>query len=196
MSSKRLAVVLVLAFFAVATQAGDQAYTFTTLAGAPPSLMPVPPLDHPYDVAVDASGNVYIADSYNDTIRKITSQGVVSTLAGSAGVEGTADGNGSAARFNDPERLAVDVAGNIYVADALNDAIRKVTPSGQVTTVAGNKGVAGSADGRGSAAQFDHPRDIAIDPSGAIYVADQFNQTIRKITTSGDVTTLAGKAGA
>ena len=306
MSSKRLAVVLVLAFFAVVTQAGDQPYTFTTLAGAPPSLTPIAPLSHPYDVAVDASGNIYIpdafnyvirkltpsgemtvlagtigsyggadgsgsaarfhspegiavdrsgnvyvadsgnhairkitptgvvttfagslgnsgssdgagsaarfqhpdgvtvdmagnvyvADSYNDTIRKITSQGVVSTLAGSAGVEGTADGNGSAARFNDPERLAVDVAGNIYVADALNDAIRKVTPSGQVTTVAGNKGVEGSADGRGSAAQFHWPRDVAVDASGVLYVADQFNATIRKITPAGDVTTLAGKAGA
>src|SRR6266702_4395720 len=150
---------------------------------------------YPSDVAVDGSGNVYVADSSSSTIRKVTPAGVVTTLAGSAGVSGSADGTGSAARFSYPESVAVDGSGNVYVADTYNYTIRKVTPAGVVTTLAGSAGVRGSADGTGSAARFYDPQGVAVDRSGNIYVADSGNSTIRKITPAGEVTTLAGLAG-
>ena len=149
----------------------------------------------PRSVAVDSSGNVYVADTYNHTIRKVTPGGVVTTLAGSAGVVGSADGTGSAARFNQPGGVAVDSSGNVYVADFYNHTIRKVTPSGVVTTLAGTAGVEGSADGTGSEARFYYPNGVAVDSSGNVYVADYINQTIRKVTPEGVVTTLAGSAG-
>ena len=146
-------------------------------------------------MAVDAAGNVYVADTGNDTIRKITPAGVVTTLAGTAGQAGSADGTGTAARFNEPDGVAVDAAGNVYVADTNNDTIRKITPAGVVTTLAGTAGQAGSADGTGAAAQFNAPEGVAVDGAGNVYVADTGNDTIRKITPAGVVTTLAGTAG-
>ena len=148
-----------------------------------------------YGVAVDSAGNVYVADTGNDTIRKITPAGVVTTLAGTAGQFGSADGTGSAARFEFPEGVAVDSAGNVYVADTINDTIRKITPAGVVTTLADMAGQVGSADGTGSAARFDYPTGVAVDSAGNVYVADDGNDTIRKITPAGVVTTLAGMAG-
>jgi hypothetical protein len=150
--------------------------------------------DWPTGVAVDSAGNVYVADRDNDTIRKVTPGMVVTTLAGQAGSSGSADGTGSAARFNWPEGVAVDSAGNVYVADMNNDTIRKVTPGGVVTTLAG-QGIRGSADGTGSAAQFDLPEGVAVDSAGNVCVADTGNNTIRKVTPGGVVTTLAGLAG-
>ncbi|MCE7957971.1 MAG: hypothetical protein DYH06_08555, partial [Acidobacteria bacterium ACB2] len=150
---------------------------------------------YPDGVAVDASGNVYVADSLNHTIRKVTPAGAVTTLAGLAGSSGAADGTGSAARFDDPDGMAVDASGNLYVADYGNHTIRYVTPAGVVTTLAGLAGSAGSADGTGSAARFDNPIGVAVDASGIIYVADYWNHTIRKVTPAGVVTTLAGLAG-
>jgi sugar lactone lactonase YvrE len=146
-------------------------------------------------VAIDGSGNVYVADSGNYTIRKITPGGTVSTLAGVAGTRGEADGTGSAARFYDPQNLAVDSAGNIYVPDGMGDVVRMVTPAGVVTTLAGQPMVAGSADGTGGAAQFSDPTGITVDASGNVYVADNGNDTVRKIAPGGVVTTLAGSAG-
>jgi streptogramin lyase len=151
--------------------------------------------DNPYGVAVDASGNVYVADRNNHTIRKITPAGVVTTLAGTAGSSGSADGTGSAARFNYPYGVAVDGSGNVYVADTYNHTIRTITPAGVVTTLAGTAGSVGSADGTGSAARFYYPQGVAVDGSGNLYVADLGNHTIRKITPAGVVTTLAGTAG-
>ena len=162
---------------------------------APPTAPGAAPASIPYGVAVDGAGNVYVADHGNDEIRKITPAGVVTTLAGAAGQAGSADGTGSAARFYDPAGVAVDSAGNVYVADAGNDEIRKITPAGVVTTLAGAAGQAGSADGTGSAARFYIPHGVAVDGAGNVYVADTENDEIRKITPAGVVTTLAGAAG-
>jgi sugar lactone lactonase YvrE len=150
----------------------------------------------PQGIAVDGSGNVYVGDSGNGTVRKITSAGVVTTLAGTPGATGSADGTGGAASFDLPCGLAVDASGNVYVADAANQTIRKITPAGVVTTLAGTPGVTGSADGTGGAASFDDPFFVAVDASGSVYVADNANCTIRKVTASGAVTTLAGSPGA
>ena len=149
---------------------------------------------HPQGVATDASGNVYVADTENSTIRKITPGGVVTTLAGTARQRGSADGTGAAASFWEPGGVATDASGNVYVADTGNSTIRKVTPGGVVTTLAGAAGVVGSADGAGAAASFFHPQGVATDASGNVYVADTENSTIRKITPGGVVTTLAGTA--
>jgi len=149
----------------------------------------------PFGLAVDGSGNVFVADTYNCTIRKITAAGVVTTLAGSPGVWGFANGTGSAANFNAPTGVAVDGGGNVYVTDAINCLIRKVTAAGVVTTLAGTSGVAGSADGTGSAARFNFPSGVAATAAGIVYVADSGNGTIRKVTAAGVVSTLAGSAG-
>jgi len=151
---------------------------------------------YPQGVATDSAGNVYVADSLNDTIRRITPNAVVTTLAGTAGVQGSADATGSAARFNYPTSVATDNAGNLYIADAGNNTIRKITSGGGVTTLAGRAGVQGSADGSGSTALFSGPVGVATDNAGNVYVADASNSTIRKITPTGVVTTLAGTAGA
>src|SRR5205814_9459442 len=119
----------------------------------------------------------------------------VATLAGFVGSTGSADGTGVTARFNYPLVVAADSSGNIYVADQLNHTIRKITPAGAVTTLAGLAGSRGSVDGNGSVARFDHPNAVAVDSSGNVYVADTSNSTIRKITPAGDVSTLAGLAG-
>jgi sugar lactone lactonase YvrE len=149
----------------------------------------------PSGLAVDSSGNVFVADRLNHTIRKITAAGVVTTLAGQSGVSGSVDGNGSSARFYIPTGLAVDSIGNVYVADTGNHTIRKITAGGAVTTFAGQSGVSGSTDATGSSARFNNPKGVAVDSSGNIYVADYFNHTIRKITPAGLVTTFAGMAG-
>jgi|CZKI01.1.fsa_nt_gi sugar lactone lactonase YvrE len=150
----------------------------------------------PTGIAIDGQGNVYVADSNNYTIRKITPAGVVSTFAGTAGVSGSNDATGSAAQFSLPIGLTIDGSGNLYVVDGLGNSIRKITtPGAVVTTFAG--GNLGSTDGTGTAARFKSPAGITIDGSGNLYVSDQGNNTIRKITTSGAVvTTLAGTAGA
>lgn len=149
----------------------------------------------PYGVAIDKAGNLYVADIHNNAIRKVTPAGLVTTLAGLPGNSGSADGTGSSARFNQPLGVAVDSAGTIFVADALNSAIRKVTPLGVVTTLAGSAGSIGSVDGTTDLARFNHPSGVAVDDSGNVFVADTLNYTIRKITPAGLVTTLAGLAG-
>jgi len=148
----------------------------------------------PTGVAVDFSGNVYVADHFNHVVRKITPGGIVSTLAGS-GVFGYADGTGTAASFSSLTGVAVDALGNVYVADFCIDVIRKITPGGVVTTLAGSAGVTGCSNGMGTAASFNHPEGVAVDSSGTVYVADTENQLIRKISPGGVVTTLAGSAG-
>ena len=143
--------------------------------------------DAPYGVAVDTNGTVYVTDNYNYTIRKIQwTEGLgysVSTLAGRAGVAGTNDGVGTAARFNYPQGLAIDGAGNLFVVDTGNATIRKLAMAGTnwvVTTIGGLAGSIGSANGIGKVAMFNHPCGIAVDSAGMLYVADADNHTIRK----------------
>jgi Immunoglobulin domain/NHL repeat len=152
--------------------------------------------NHPAGVAVDSSGNVYVADTDNNEIRKVTASGVVSTLAGVAGVSGSSDGAGSAATFNGPSGIVADATGDLYVADTLNHTIRKISPAGGVTTIAGVAGASGAVDATGSAARFNGPQGLALDASSNLFVADTNNDVIRRIVTaSGAVTTVAGQAG-
>ncbi len=143
----------------------------------------------PNGVAVDAQGNIYVADHYNDLIRKITPAGMVSTLAGSTA--GFADGAGAAAKFRRPCGMCIDQQGNLYVTDAGNHMVRKVTPAGVVTRVAGNV-VEGYEDGPGLNAKFFSPEHVCIDKQGNLYVAENNNYKIRKINTAGVVSTVAG----
>ena len=142
-------------------------------------------------IAIDSAGNLYATDSGNNTIRKITPGGAVSTLAGTAGVYGSADGIGAAASFYSPGAITIDNAGNLYVAD--NNAIRKITPAGVVSTLAGTAGAAGYVDGVGATARFASLRGIAIDSAGNLYVADDY--AVRKITPVGVVSTIVGVPG-
>ena len=141
---------------------------------------------------MDGGGNVYVGDTGNFTIRKITPGSVVITVAGVPGNSGSADDTSSAARFNGPEGIAVDETGNLYVADAGNHTIRNVTPAGVVTTVAGVAGSSGSIDRTDT--RFYQPFGVTVDSAGNVYVADTGNNTIRKITPRGVVSTLAGLA--
>jgi streptogramin lyase len=152
-------------------------------------------LSFPHGLATDSAGNVYVADTGNNTIRKLTPAGDVATLAGAAGVVGYSDGAGAMASFNGPTGLSTDSNGNLYVADSVNNTIRKITPAGAVSTLAGAPSVSGHADGAGASASFRGPVGLTTDSTGNVYVADTFNNTIRKITLTGQVSTLAGTAG-
>ena len=144
----------------------------------------------PYGLALDPHGTLYVSDGGdNDRIRVLRPDGTLATLAG--GAEGFQDGQGSGARFNTPSGLALDATGNLYVADTGNHAIRKVSPDGVVTTLAGT-GAPGFRDGPGKQAQFDGPMGVAIDAAGRVIVADAYNDRIRAIAPDGSVTTLAG----
>ena len=144
----------------------------------------------PFGIAVAADGTIYLSDAgESNRIRKITPEGVLTTLAG--GSEGFADGSGSAASFNTPSGIALDANGNLYVADTGNNRIRRVTPEGQVSTVGGG-GAAGYIDGPGEQARFNGPTGVAVDPNGNVFVADTYNDRIRRISPKGVVSTLAG----
>lgn len=152
----------------------------------------------------DAAGNLFV-DSYTDnTIRKITPSGtnwVVSTIAGTAGITGSQDGLGNIALFDNPYDVAIDGSGNLYVTDSRGQTIRKITPSGTnwiVSTIAGSSGVVGSANGTNGSARFKYPTGVAVDGSGNVYVTDTYNDTIRKMAPVGTnwvVSTIGGQAG-
>jgi DNA-binding beta-propeller fold protein YncE len=155
----------------------------TTLPGA---------FDTPSGIAVDRAGNLYIADTGSNRIRLIRRDGRVETLAGD-GTAGFLDGPAAQAQFNGPMGVAVDAAGNVYVADTYNDRIRMITPDRQVRTLAG-AAAPGFADGQGAAAAFDTPCALALDPTGALLIADTGNNAIRKLARDGGVTTVARAA--
>lgn len=143
---------------------------------------------YPNGIALDSVGNTYVADTFNGTIRKITPDGTVTTLAGSVGNHGHVDGTGDVARFDYPRGIALDKAGNIYVND--NHTVRKISPAGEVITLAGKAGVSGFFDGTAAHARFGDQVGIAVDSMGYVHVAE--SRTVRKISPEGVVTTLAG----
>ena len=181
-----LAIILTAALLGAAVRPAPAAAApgITTLAGAPGvpgttnATGTAARFNYARGVVVDTGGNVFVADTNSCTIRRITTAGVVTTFAGTAGVIGSANGTGAAASFNYPEGLARDTANNIYVADTQNNMIRKITPAGVVTTVAGQLGpfgTGGYVDGNVSVAMFKNPRGVAVDAAGVIWVADSGN---------------------
>src|SRR5882762_607707 len=176
------------------TQSGWRARV-TTLAGdGSPSVRDASQAQaafaEPFGIAISSDGVIYVADAGDgNRIRKLAPDGSVTTLAGS--VEAYADGPGSEAAFNTPSGLALDAKGNLFVADTGNNRIRKINPQGLVSTLAG-EGTAGYIDGPATQAQFDGPIGIASDAAGNVYVADTYNDRIRKISNDGNVSTVAG----
>lgn len=146
----------------------------------------------PRALAIDRAGNIFVADEASHVIRKITADGRVTTLAGVAGEKGAQNGIGRVARFNGPRGLATDAAGNVYVMDTNNAAVRKITPDGTVTTFAGKAGEAGFADGPAATARFNGLRAGIVDAQGNLLVADEGNGAVRQISPDGVVTTIAG----
>lgn len=175
-------------------------YAFGTLAGSATEIGSADGsanqarFSNPRGLALDVQGNLYVADQDNHVIRKVTPAGVVTTVAGKAGVAGSADGALSEARFNSPHGLTLDAAGNIYVADAGNYTIRKISVAGLVTTVAGIAGSAGTEDGPAQSARFDDPFDLVLDSTGSLFVTEAQTCTVRRIAKDGSVTTFAGRA--
>ncbi|WP_414661132.1 immunoglobulin domain-containing protein [Horticoccus sp. 23ND18S-11] len=175
----------------------------TTLAGSPSASGGVDGVGNaarfflPTGVALDTAGNLYVADTNNHAIRRISTGGTVVTFAGSLGTAGYVDSNNPLqARFNAPNAIAVDSSNNVYVADSQNNVIRKISVFGVVSTLAGNlNGFPGTADGAGTLASFNRPSGISVDSAGNVYVADSNSNTIRRVTSAGEVTTLAGLAG-
>jgi sugar lactone lactonase YvrE len=181
---------------------GEGNWTVTTFAGSPGNVgstdgpgtearfntfAPTSESPASMEVGIDRWDNLYVTDNNNHTIRKITPDGTVSTLAGKAGVSGYADGKGSDARFLYPSGVVVDAGGNVIVADFGNNVLRRITPDGDVTTVAGLPGTPGYADGPANDARFDDaplhwPHQLAMDATGAIYFTDFKYDTIRKAT--------------
>jgi hypothetical protein len=171
----------------VSTLAGSKAILQGYADGTGSSAL----FNKPEGVCVDGSGNIFVADTYNHRIRKITSAGLVTTVAGSS--QGDANGTGTSAQFSSPSGIEVDGTGNVYVADVNNHRIRKINAAGEVTTLAGS--IAGNAEGTGTSAKFNFPYDVAVDVTGNVYVSDASNYRIRKITISGATATVSTQAG-
>ncbi|MFI9240396.1 SMP-30/gluconolactonase/LRE family protein [Streptomyces sp. NPDC053079] len=179
---------------AIATVAGNGAAGFIS-DGGPGALTRI---HYPYGVAVDKNGNLYIADRHNHRIRKVTPNGIITTVAGDGQAGYVSDGGPAVAtRLHYPGDVAVDDAGNLYIADTNNHRVRKVTPSGIITTIAGD-GQAGyiSDGGPAIATRLNTPWGLAVDRSGNVYISDHGNHRVRKVTTNGNITTVAGNGTA
>lgn len=151
-------------------------------------------INAPAGIAIDASGNIYIADTYNHRVRKINTSGIISTIAGN-GVMGYGGDGGPALNcsFNYPWSVKIDASGNIYIADTGNQRVRKIDPSGIITTIAGNGTTGFSGDGFiGTLAQLNSPQGVAVDATGNVFISDKFNNRIRKVSPTGIITTIAG----
>ena len=172
----------------VSTLAGGVAGGF--FDGSGPSAL----FSNPQGVVADAQGNVYVADGFNNRIRKITPAGDVTTYAGD-GNPGFADGPAATAEFYAPQGIAIDAQGNLYVADIGNNSIRKISTAGVVSTFAGN-GTRGYVNGAAATAEFNNPQGVAVDATGNVFVADRSNNLIRKITAAGVVSNFAGSGAA
>ena len=151
-------------------------------------------LNNPFGVAVDASGNVYFADMYNNCIRMINTSGMISSVAGSLFTGGYSGDGGpaTAAGLSNPVAVVVDAAGNFYIVDQGNEVIRKVDASGTITTFAGSYSGYGGDGGPATSAQLNNPAGVAVDAAGNVYIADELNARIRKVNTAGIITTVAG----
>ncbi|MEY4201225.1 MAG: hypothetical protein RLZZ265_2965 [Verrucomicrobiota bacterium] len=147
----------------------------------------------PSDLTVDAQGNIYVSDSGNDTIRKISALGAVTTLAGAPLQKAGTDGTGSAARFYQPYGIRLDASGNLVIADSGNSAIRRVTPEGAVTTIGGLAGQIGTVNGIGDAARFYNPASVAFDATGTLFVSDPFNHRISRATVVAGFPQITGE---
>jgi RHS repeat-associated protein len=171
----------------VTTLAGSGTAGFTNGSGGAATF------NLPCGVALDAAGNIYVADYNNNVIRKVTAAGMVTTYAGT-GIANSTDGPVATATFNHPFSLAFDKSGNLFITDRVGSRIRKITPAGIVSTLAGSTN--GYLDGTGAAAEFSGPTSLALDTAENVYVTDEGNQRIRKITSGGIVTTVAGSGSA
>jgi sugar lactone lactonase YvrE len=174
----------------IATVAGNGSFGYSGDGGPATSAQ----LAYPYGVALDASGNLYIADYLNSRIRKVSAEGIITTVAGNGSAGYSGDGGpATSAQLGLPSGVAVDASGNLYVADNLNNRIRKVSAAGIITTVAGNGSIGYSGDsGPATSAQLSTPTGVAVDASGNLYIADTNNYRIRKISAAGIITTVAG----
>jgi sugar lactone lactonase YvrE len=173
----------------ISTAAGNGTSFFSS-DGGPATLAQI----DPDGVAVDAAGDLYICDLSNNRIRRVTPSGIISTVAGSGSQGYSGDGGpATSAQLARPNDVAVDSMGNLYIADTLNHRLRRVTPNGTISTLAGDGTPGYSGDG-GSAtsAQLSSPKGVAVDVQGNVYVADTGNVRIRRITSGGVITTIAG----
>lgn len=172
--------------------------TLAGVAGDPGPTNGVPGtarFNTPLGLAVTTAGDVWVADSGNHSIRRVSPAGVVETLAGASGEWGAVDGTGSSARFNGPVGVALAADGVLVVADSLNHAVRAVTPAGVVTTIAGQLGSDGWQDGPVTVARFCQPAELQFDAFGNLFVVDAFYHRLRRLDTKGLVTSVAGGVG-
>jgi hypothetical protein len=192
---------LIAGLFAITSSPPLQAQLISTIAGdgqagygGDGGAATAATLKSPFNVALDDNGNIFIADRANNRVRKIDNMGIISTVAGNGTAGYNGDGNAATnALLNGPTSVAVDKKGNLYIADAANHCVRKVTPSGMIITTAGNgTGGYGGDNGPATAAQLNNPRGVAVDQSDNILVADAGNHRVRKVTADGIITTVAG----